>query len=137
VVKQGNPRGVRSLADLTSVGIVSLCGAEVPCGIYADLALQRANVLVPADRVTRAQNANAAFTAVAEGDADAGIVYVTDIKGERVSAVSIPEEHNAVVTYPIATMKATTNAAAAQAFVAFVLGDRGRAVLEQAGFGTP
>ena len=137
VVKQGNPRGVTTLKDLETVGTVSLCGAPVPCGKYADQILQRAGVTIPADRITRGQNVKAAFTAVAEGDADAGIVYVTDITGAKVEAVTIPDDQNAIATYPVAVVKAAANPTAAEAFIAQVLSPNGQAALRAAGFLAP
>jgi molybdate transport system substrate-binding protein len=137
VVKKGNPKGVTTLADLATVGVVSLCGSEVPCGRYADEILTKAGVTIPETSVTRGQNVKATLAAVADGDADAGIVYLTDVTGDKVEAVAIPEAQNAVATYPIAVLKASTNPAAAEAFVAFVLGPQGQAVLEEAGFLPP
>ncbi len=137
VVKAGNPRRVRGLADLASVGTVSLCGSEVPCGRYADQVLQRAGVSIPVDTVTRGPNAKATLGAVADGDADAGIVYVTDVTGDRVEAVSIPADQNAVASYPIAVLAEARNPGAAQAFVAQVLGPDGQAALRAAGFLPP
>lgn len=137
VVKRGNPRQVRGLADLATVGTVSLCGSEVPCGKYADQILERAGVRVPEDRVTRGQNAKATLGAVAHGDADAGIVYATDVTGPGVEAVKIPDAQNAVARYPIAVIKTSGNAATAEAFVAYVLGPEGQATLRAAGFFPP
>jgi molybdate transport system substrate-binding protein len=137
VVKKGNPKGVRALADLATVGTVSLCGAEVPCGRYADQILKQAGVTIPADRITRGQNVKATFAAVAEGDADAGIVYATDITGDRVEAVTIPDAANAIAVYPIGTVAATGNGPAARAFVAYVLSPPAQAVLAAAGFLPP
>ncbi|MFN8037676.1 MAG: molybdate ABC transporter substrate-binding protein [Acidimicrobiales bacterium] len=137
VVKKGNPKGVRSLADLSTVGTVSLCGSEVPCGRYADQVLQQAEVTVPTGKVTRGQNVKATLGAVADGDADAGIVYATDVTGDKVEAVAIPDGENAIATYPIAVLSASSNPAASQAFVAFLLGPEAQAILRQAGFLPP
>ena len=89
--------------------------------------------------MTRGQNVKAALTAVTEGDAVAGIVYVTDAKsaGDSVEAVTIPAEDNAVATYPIAVLAATGNRDSADAFVAYVLSDDGQAVLGEHGFLPP
>lgn len=136
VVKKGNPTGVKTLADLAT-GTVSLCGTEVPCGRYADQILSEAGVTIPESSVTRGQNVKATLAAVAEGDADAGIVYLTDITGDMVEAVEIPEDGNAIATYPIGVIAASANAATAEAFLAYVLSDDGQAVLEEAGFLPP
>src|SRR5262245_37971931 len=51
--KPGNPKGVKSVTDLPNVGVVALCGATVPCGVYAANILQRANVTIPESSITR------------------------------------------------------------------------------------
>lgn len=140
VVKKGNPKRVTSLADLATAGTISLCGATVPCGRYADQILKEANATIPPDRITRGQNVKATFAAVAEGDADAGIVYATDVTGDnrnKVEAVAIPEAQNVVAIYPIGVVKASTNQATMEAFVAYVAGPAGQATLRSAGFLAP
>jgi molybdate transport system substrate-binding protein len=137
VVKKGNPRGVTTLADLATAGTIALCGSDVPCGRYADQILAGAGVTIPTDRITRGQNVKATFAAVAEGDADAGIVYVTDVTGDRVDAIAIPDADNAIATYPIGVLAASTNRSTAEAFMAYVLSDAGQAVLGDAGFLPP
>jgi molybdate transport system substrate-binding protein len=137
VVKKGNPRGVRTLADLATAGTVSLCGADAPCGRYADQILTQAGVTIPADRITRGQNVKATFAAVAEGDAEAGIVYATDVTGGKVEAVTIPDTANAIAVYPIGAVTATGNGPAARAFVAYLLSPPAQAVLAAAGFLPP
>lgn len=139
VTAPGNPGGVGSLADLADladVGVVSLCGAGVPCGRYAQELLDAADVTIPEDRVTRGQNVAATLTAVAEGDAVAGIVYVTDARsaGEAVATVEIAGADEVVAEYSIAVLEATSRSEAAHAFVDLVLSDEGRAVLEAHGF---
>lgn len=137
VVKKGNPKGVTTLTDLAAAGTISLCGADVPCGRYADEILAKANVTIAPDVITRGQNAKAALAAVAEGDADAGIVYVTDITGDTVESVTIATADNVIATYPIGVLAASTDQATAQAFLAYVLSAEGQAVLKDAGFLPP
>jgi molybdate transport system substrate-binding protein len=139
VTKPGNPEGITELADLADVGIVSLCGAEVPCGRYAGEALDKAGVVIPESSVTRGQNVAATLTAVAEGDAVAGIVYATDatLAAAQIAAVTIPDEDNVVASYPIGVIEASSSASVADAFVAFVLGEEGQAILREAGFLPP
>jgi molybdate transport system substrate-binding protein len=139
VTKPGNPKGVRSLADLDSAGIVSLCAETAPCGKYADQALSAAGVSIPPDQVTRGQDVRSTLTAVTQGDAVAGIIYVTDAAaaGAEATSVPIPADQNVVARYPIGVVTATTNPAAARAFADFVLGPQARDVLEAAGFGAP
>jgi molybdate transport system substrate-binding protein len=139
VTKPGNPEGIADLADLADMGVISLCGEDVPCGRYALEALDDAGVTIPESSVTRGQNVGATLTAVAEGDAVAGIVYVTDARaaGDAVEAVAIPAAVNVVATYPIGVLEASGDAAVADAFVAYVLSDEGQAVLEELGFLPP
>ena len=139
VVKKGNPKGMKTLADLATVGTVSLCGSEVPCGKYADQVLQQAGVTIPTDKVTRGQNVKATLAAVTEGDAVAAIVYVTDAvaAGDSVTAVDIPEAQNVIATYPIGVLSASEHADLADAFAAYVASDDGQMVLKEHGFLAP
>lgn len=139
VTKPGNPEGIESLADLADAGVISLCGAEVPCGRYAAEALTKAGVSIDEADVTRGQNAGATLTAVSEGDAVAGIVYVTDAEGagEAVEAVAIPEAENVVATYPIGVLGSSEAPEVATAFMDYVLGDEGQAALLEYGFLPP
>lgn len=143
VTKHGNPKNIKTLADLATVagagGTISLCADTAPCGKYSNQILTTAGVAIPADKVTRGQDVRATLGAVTEGDADAAIVYVTDAKaaGDAVDTVEIPAEHNAVARYPIAVVKATTDADAAKAFMEYVLGADAQEVLKSAGFGAP
>jgi len=138
VVPAGNPKGIRELGDLIRPGlVVVLCAPAVPCGRYAVQALQKAGVsLVPASQEA---DVKAVVSKVALGEADAGIVYVTDVKagGVTVQGVVIPEKQNVLATYPIAVLKAAHDGRAAQAFVDFVLSPQGQRVLASFGFGGP
>ena len=133
--KAGNPAAVRGLRDLASVGVVSLCGGQVPCGKYADAAIVKAGVSLPESKVTRAPNVSAALAAVTEGDAGAAIVYATDARaaGDRVTAVTIAEDHNVIAAYPVALTRRATSAAA-RAFFEFVLSGEAHDVLRAHGF---
>jgi molybdate transport system substrate-binding protein len=135
-VKPGNPEDVAGLADLADVGIVSLCAAEVPCGKYADAALAAAGVTVPADQITRGQNAKATLTAVSAGDADAAIVYVTDVKsaGSSVGGVKISPSENQIAIYPIAPLGDAANPKTAKAFSKYVASPVGQKILRKYGF---
>jgi len=140
IVKEGNPKGVKSLADLATVGTVSLCGSDVPIGRYADQMLQKAGVTIPADKINRAPNVKASVTAVADGDADAAIVYATDVTGaveSKVDKVEIPDDQNVIASFPIAVIKASRNQATAQAFIEYVMSPGGQATLKAAGFLPP
>jgi molybdate transport system substrate-binding protein len=138
VVEQGNPRGIRTLDDLAGGDVkVVLAAREVPAGRYAKQVLDRAGVKVTP--VSQEDNVKAVVAKVSLGEADAGIVYVTDVAagGARVEGVDIPREQNVVATYPIATVKAGKAQDAAQAFMDLVLSGQGQQVLHRYGFLPP
>jgi molybdate transport system substrate-binding protein len=138
VVEQGNPRGIRTLDDLAGGDVkVVLAAREVPAGRYAKQVLDRAGVKVTP--VSQEDNVKAVVAKVSLGEADAGIVYVTDVAagGARVEGVDIPREQNVVATYPIATVKAGKAQDAAQAFMDLVLSGQGQEVLPRYGFLPP
>jgi molybdate transport system substrate-binding protein len=138
VVEKGNPRGVEGLDDLGNSDLkVVLAAEEVPAGRYARQALDKAGVGVTP--VSLEDNVKAVVTKVSLGEADAGIVYVTDVAagGDKVEGVGIPGPQNVTATYPIATVKAGKAEDKAQAFVDLVLSDQGQRVLEQFGFLPP
>ena len=89
VVKTGNPKKVKSLADLANLGVVSLCADTVPCGKYAAQALAQAGVTIPPDKITKGADVKATLAAVSTGDADAAIVYTTDAKAAGTSVQSV------------------------------------------------
>jgi molybdate transport system substrate-binding protein len=137
-VEAGNPHGIRGLPDLAKPGlVVVLAGPTVPAGQYAIEAFEKAGVTPPEG--SRELDVKAVLSRVALGEADAGVVYVTDVKAAAtgVEGVTIPEEHNVVAHYPIAALHDAPNAAAARAFAAFVLSTEAQAVLERYGFLPP
>lgn len=136
-VPKGNPGGVKIVEDLTAPGLtVVLCAPEVPCGAASE-ALLRANA-VEVTPASLEQNVTAVLTKVAAGEADAGLVYATDVLGrDDVQAVQAAGSENVVSLYPIAALGESANPVAAQAFVAFVLSPDGRSVLDELGFGAP
>jgi molybdate transport system substrate-binding protein len=138
VVEKGNPKGVKDLDDLASSDLkVVLTAPEVPAGKYAGQALDRQGVTVKP--VSLEDNVKAVVGKVSLGEADAGIVYVTDVTagGSKVEGVDIPTEHNVVATYPIATVKASRSQDQAQAFMDLVRSAEGQQVLERYGFLPP
>jgi molybdate transport system substrate-binding protein len=138
VVGSGNPKGVKGLADLANAGtVVLLCAPAVPCGSYANQALAKAGVRVTAK--SQEQDVNAVVSKVALGEADAGIVYVTDVKaaGNRVQGVDIPDDQNVAASYPVATVRGGSNPAGGQAFVDFLLTPAGQGILASYGFSKP
>lgn len=139
VTKPGNPEGIKTLADLADAGIVALCAEDAPCGNFAGQALESANVSINESNVTRGENAKATLAAVAEGDAVAGIVYVTDAlaAAESTDSVEIPESNNVIASYPIARINGPGSSELAQLFVDRVLGPEGQKHLKDAGFLAP
>ena len=97
----GNPKGITGVADLAQPDLkVVLCAAEVPCGKYAKQILDTAGVTVTP--VSLEQNVKGVVTKVTAGEADAGIVYVTDVTaaGDKAAGVDIPADINVVAQVP-------------------------------------
>ena len=138
VVEKGNPKGVKGLDDLASSDLkVVLAAEEVPAGRYAKQILDQAGASV--QPVSQEDNVKAVVTKVSLGEADAGIVYATDVTagGDKVEGVDIPKEQNVVAAYPIATVKASRSRDQAQAFVDLVRSAEGQGVLQSFGFLPP
>ena len=137
-VPKGNPRGLRSLADLSRPGLkVALCAEQVPCGAAARKALDASGAkLTP---VTLEQDVRAALSKVKLGEVDAALVYRTDVRAAAAQAdgIEFPESAGAVNDYPITALKDAPNPAGANAFVAYVLSGPAAAVLAEAGFSKP
>lgn len=135
VVPSGNPGGVTGLADLANPDLdVVLCAAEVPCGAASATLLSNAGVQASVDSYE--QSVTAVLTKVARGEADAGLVYVTDAKSSTdVETVATAGADAVVNTYPIVALTGSKNPDAAAAFVAYVLSDDGQSVLRSLGFG--
>ena len=113
------------------------CAPEVPCGALATTIFKNAGVTVKP--VSQEQNVGGVVTKVSLGEADAGIVYVTDVKanGSKTTGVAIPADQNEITDYPIAEIKGAPNATAAAAFISYVLGPDGQQVLKSFGFLPP
>ena len=142
-VPPSNPAKIGAFVDLARPGVKTVvCAPAVPCGA-ATVAVE----IAAGVKLTPVSEENAVTDVlgkVASGEADAGLVYVTDVTGAgaSVTGITFPESSKAVNTYPIATVKAGTvkagnNGMLAQAFVDFVTGPVGRSVLAAAGFGAP
>jgi molybdate transport system substrate-binding protein len=138
VVEKGNPKGVKGLDDLAGKDLkVVLAAPEVPVGKYAKQVLDKAGISV--QPVSQEDNVKAVVTKVSLGEADAGIVYATDVTagGAKIEGVDILKDQNVTATYPIATVKASKNQPQAQAFVDLVRSPGGQQVLESFGFLPP
>ncbi len=138
IVAPGNPKMVKSLTDLADPSLkVVLAAPEVPAGEYAQQILDKAGVTVKP--VSLEENVKGVVTKVSLGEADAGIVYVTDVtaaKGE-VDGVTIPADQNVTAVYPIATIDASKLDAEARDFVTLVLSSEGQKTLQDLGFLPP
>jgi molybdate transport system substrate-binding protein len=133
-----NPAGVQSLQDLANPDLnLVVCAPEVPCGAAAQAVADDAGVTLQPD--SEEQSVTDVLGKVTSGEADAGLVYVTDVitAGDDVQGIEFPEADSVVNDYPIATVADSDNPDLAQAFVDHVLSDEGRRVLADAGFGQP
>lgn len=136
VVEPGNPLDIAGVADLADSDlIVVLCAPEVPCGAYAEQVVANAGTTVTPSSYE--ENVKAVVTKVTLGEADAGIVYRTDViaAGDAAQGVPIPDDINVVAEYPIALVADAPNAAGAQAFIDFVLSPAGQGIVAAYGFG--
>ncbi len=135
-VPAGNPAGVTGLADLADAELaIALCDVAVPCGAATQQLLDSVGVVAAPD--TLEQDVKAVLTKVELGEADAGLVYVTDVQaaGDGVEGIEVPEAADVVTRYPIAVLTGAPNPDAAARWVAFVLSDAGQEALADAGFG--
>jgi molybdate transport system substrate-binding protein len=137
-VPPGNPAHIAAFADLADPGIHTVvCAPQVPCG--AATAKVESSTGVTLSPVSQESSVTDVLGKVESGEADAGVVYATDVKaaGDRVEAVPFPEAAGTVNTYPIVQVVDARNPSGARAFIDFVTGSDGRAVLKAAGFGAP
>jgi molybdate transport system substrate-binding protein len=138
LVEKGNPKNITSVSDLANSAIkVVVCAPQVPCGQVATAIFKNAGVTVKP--VSEEQNVGGVVTKVTLGEADAGIVYVTDVKANegKATGVPIPANQNDITAYPIAQLKDAPNPTAAAAFISYVLGPNGEKVLASFGFLPP
>jgi len=137
-VPRGNPSGVDTFDDLAAENLnLVVCAPEVPCGAAAEAVADAAGVeLSP---VSEEQSVIDVLAKVVSGEADAGLVYVTDViaAGDTVDGIAFPESEAAVNVYPIAPVLGSELPDLAQEFVDLVLSDSGQSLLGAAGFGTP
>ena len=134
----GNAAGIASLAGTTRPGTkLVLCATAVPCGAAASKAYAAAS-LVPKP-VSLEQDVKSVLTKVELKEADAGIVYQTDVKaaGAKVTGVRFAEAADAIATYPVVGVRTGKNARGGAAFIAYVLSADGASVLRSAGFLRP
>lgn len=137
-VPPSNPASISSLEDLASPGAkVVICAPQVPCGSATKKVEEAAQITLRP--VSEESSVTDVLGKVTSGEADAGLVYVTDVKtaGDKVKGIEFPDSDAAVNIYPISTVKTSKNKELADAFIAAVTGAQGQAVLSAAGFGTP
>ncbi|MER0243693.1 molybdate ABC transporter substrate-binding protein [Streptomyces sp. HSW2009] len=137
-VGEGNPRHVRGLKDLADKDLkVVLAAPEVPVGRYSRTVLDGADVHVKP--VSQEPSVRAVLSKVKLGEADAGIVYVTDATTaeDRVDTVTIPDDENAIASYPAAPLTASRHEEQARAFVRWLTSPTAQKILRTAGFQRP
>lgn len=138
VTPPGNPMSIAAFADLATPGTqVVVCAPQVPCGSATEKVEKASGVTL--SPVSEESAVTDVLGKVTSGQADAGLVYVTDAAGagDKVTAIAFPESGGAVNTYPIAVLKDAANPEAAQSFVDLVTGTAGQEVLAAAGFAAP
>lgn len=138
VTPPGNPAGIASFADLARPDLkVVVCAPQVPCGSAAEKIEKATGVTL--SPVSEEPDVKSTLGKVTTGNADAGLVYATDVHaaGDSVQGVEFPEAEQAVNDYPVAVIAKAPNADLARAFQELVTGAEGQAVLGSAGFGSP
>lgn len=134
----GNPKHIGGLPDLAGPGVsVVVCAKPVPCGAATATVTTAAGVTLRP--VSEEDSVSSVLAKVRHGQADAGLVYRTDVRAARgaVGSVDFPQADGAVNVYPIAALTGARNASGARAFADLVRGAEGRAALADAGFGAP
>jgi molybdate transport system substrate-binding protein len=143
ITPSDDPAGIGSLTDLARPGVGLVLAAEgVPAGDYAREALANAGIseAALANVVSNEPDDASVVAKVSAGEADAGIVYASDVAGTsapQLRSVPIPSAVNVVATYPIAVVTGTASTSQADAFVAYVVSDAGQATLRTYGFLPP
>jgi molybdate transport system substrate-binding protein len=138
VTSAGNPKHIGSFADLAKPGLsVVICQQKVPCGAATHRIEDTTGVHL--NPVSEELSVSDVLNKVTSGQADAGLVYVTDAinAGNALTPIPFPEAAGAVNVYPIAALKKAPQPALAQKFVAMVTGETGQKILDRSGFGKP
>jgi len=138
VAAPGNPKNINSFADLTRPGLsVVTCQQPVPCGSATERIEDATGVHIKP--VSEELSVTDVLNKVTTGQADAGLVYVTDAlsAGNKVTTVKFPQAAGAANVYPIGALKNSSNASLAQRFVTMVTAETGQQILAQSGFAKP
>lgn len=144
ILPANNPANIQTLQDLSRPGIKLVLAAEdVPVGKYARQVLDKLNGLygtsykdaVLANVVSNEDNVKQVVTKVQLGEADAGIVYVSDaVAAPKLKSIPITNEYNVIAKYPIAVLSSAPQPELAASFIDFVLSVEGQAILQKWGF---
>jgi molybdate transport system substrate-binding protein len=151
IVPTGNPANISSLTDLAKSGVkLDICNSSVPCGNYTLQMLAKASNnttygsgfknSVLANVVSQETNVNDVVAKVALGQADAGVVYKSDVPAayqSKVQVITIPDSVNVLAKYPIGVGSTSSNAQLAQSFINYVTSPAGQAILLKYGFIIP
>lgn len=138
LVEPGNPKGITGLADLANPDLkVVLADETVPAGKYAKQVLDQAGVTV--NPVSREIDVKSTAAKVTNGEADAAIVYATDVTaaGSKGEGVEIPADQNVIAEYPVAVVQSTGNIPGAEAYIEDLLHGEGKKALVARGFLPP
>jgi molybdate transport system substrate-binding protein len=138
ITASGNPKKIGSFADLNKAGVsVVICQQKVPCGAATHRIEDKTGVHL--NPVSEELSVSDVLNKVTSGQADAGLVYVTDAinAGNTLTPVTFPEAAGAVNVYPIAVLKKAPQPALAQKFVTMVTSEAGQKILDRSGFGKP
>ena len=138
IVEKGNPLNISSLQDLTDPDLIFVTtNPEVPIGKYTTEVLEKAGIAIAPDSLE--SNVKGIMLKVASGEADAGIVYHSEVIASdgQVQGVKIPTEFNVVAEFPIGIIKNSANKKEAQRFIDYLLSPEGQSLLTQYGFQTP
>lgn len=145
IVPADNPAGITALEDLGGAPLLLVLAVPgVPVRQYTDEIVAQLGsdfaAAFYANVVSEEDNVRQVVAKVALGEADAGIVYTSDVTpdvADSVLQIAIPDAQNVIATYPVAVLNDTPAPALAQAFVDYLLSADGQAILQRWGFGAP
>jgi len=142
LVPRGNPAGIHSVYDLRRPGVKIVIGDRtVPIGTYTRQILDALGITADVTKnvVSEETDVKGIVAKIALGEADAGLVYLTDAKavaGET-RTITLPDWAQPPIRYEVAVVSSSSHRLAARTFIAKVTSKRGRHLLAQAGFGLP
>lgn len=136
VVAKDSGATAMSVSGLADVARVALCDEVTSCGGFTSRILAYSNTTIPEDHIERYPDSRSALSAVSNGEADAAIVYLTDVlkAPEGLELIRIAETENVTVSYSIAVVAASHNKGAAEEFLSFVLSEESQELLQSMGF---